>query len=52
MDKVCSLSHLLGGSTVTEEKVVAKKAIGMLEAAGSRINAGGFSIGCFGHPAT
>jgi hypothetical protein len=45
-----TMGHL-GGSPVTEDKVVAKEAIGMLQAAGDRINAGGFSISCFGHPA-
>ena len=37
---------------MTEEKVVAKGAIGMRQSAGDGINAGGLSIGLLGHPAT
>lgn len=42
----------LSSPGIAEQKVVAEEAIGMIEAAGDRINAGGFAISCFGHPAT
>ena len=42
----------LSSPGVAEQKVAAEEAIGMIEAAGDRIDAGGFAISCFGHPAT
>ena len=43
---------ILGGLRMTEEKVVAKGAIGMCQPAGAGIDASGLSIGLLGHPAT
>jgi hypothetical protein len=41
----------LGRFAVTDEEVIAERAIGMRQTAGQRIDAGGVSIGLFGHPA-
>jgi hypothetical protein len=40
-----------GGLRMTEEKVVAKRAIRVLQATRDGINAGRLSVGIFGHPA-